>query len=126
MVLGGWIPDTPDPLDFMESLLGATSIPTPTNQTTRGSNFCRWRSQEMDAALEKQRLNPDAATWRRICDLARTEAPAFPLMYGPRIAVVSWRARNFPRDFGTGPFLAKVELPENTPTDTSQLAAVRE
>ena len=61
MVLGGWIPDTPDPLDFMESLLGATSIPSPANQTTRGSNFCRWRGAEMDQALEKQRLKPESA-----------------------------------------------------------------
>src|SRR5205823_3512274 len=67
MVLGGWIPDTPDPLDFMESLLGATSIPSPANQTTRGSNFCRWRGAEMDQALEKQRLKPESATWQKIC-----------------------------------------------------------
>lgn len=124
MVLGGWIPDTPDPLDFIESLFGSSSIPSPSNQNTRGSNFCRWQSAEMDAALEKQRLNPDSATWQRICDIVRTEAPAFPIMYGPRIAVVSWRARNFPRDFGTGPFLAQVELPESVP-DTGQFAAVR-
>ena len=125
MVLGGWIPDTADPLDVMESLFGASSIPTPANQTIRGSNFCRWRSPEMEQALEKQRLDPDQPTWRRICDMVRNEAPAFPLMYGPRIAVVSWRARNFPRDFGTGPFLASVEVPESmSSTGTGQFALV--
>ncbi|HKF23113.1 MAG TPA: ABC transporter substrate-binding protein [Candidatus Angelobacter sp.] len=118
MVLGGWIPDTPDPVDFMESLLGSTGIPVPANQTTRASNFCRWRSPEMDQALEKQRLKPDPATWRSICDMVREEVPAFPLMYGPRIAVVSWRVRNFPRDFGTGAFLASVELPEASASAT--------
>ena len=127
MVLGGWIPDTPDPLDFMESLLGATSIPSPANQTTRGSNFCRWRGAEMDQALEKQRLKPEPATWQKICDMVRDEVPAFPLMYGPRIAVISWRARNFPRDFGTGPFLSSVELPESSSSanDSTQMAALR-
>ncbi len=127
MVLGGWIPDTADPLDMMESLFGAASIPTPTNSTIRGSNFCRWRSKELDEAVEKQRLNPDPANWRHICEMVRTEVPAVPLMYGPRIAVISWRARNFPHDFGTGPFLAQVDLPENTgsATDTAQFAAVR-
>jgi peptide/nickel transport system substrate-binding protein len=127
MVLGGWIPDTADSLDFMESLLGASSVPTPANQTTRASNFCRWRNAEMDQAPEKQRLKPETATWQRICDMVRHEAPAFPLMYGPRIAVVSWRARNFPRDFGTGPFLAKVELPESSSAtaDALQPVAVR-
>jgi ABC-type transport system substrate-binding protein len=128
MVLGGWIPDTADPLDVVESLLGTTSIPTPANQTTRGSNFCRWRNSAMQEALEKQRFNPDTATWQRICDMVRNEVPAFPLMYGPRIAVVSWRTRNFPRDFGTGPFLSKVDLPEGVlaSTDTGQVHAVRE
>ncbi|HEY6306900.1 MAG TPA: ABC transporter substrate-binding protein [Candidatus Angelobacter sp.] len=125
MVLGGWIPDTADPVDFMESLLGASSIPTPANQNTRASNFCRWRNPEIDQALEKQRLKPEPATWQRICDMVRHEVPAFPLMYGPRIAVVSWRTRNFPRDFGTGPFLSRVELPGVSVTDTGQVLAVR-
>ena len=123
MVLGGWIPDTPDPLDFVESLFGEASIPTPKNQTIRGSNFCRWRNQQMSKAMEEQRLKPETATWQRICEMVRNEVPAFPLMYGPRIAVVSWRTRNFPRDFGTGPFLSKVELPENLSTgDTGKFA----
>jgi ABC-type transport system substrate-binding protein len=93
----------------------------PANQTTRASNFCRWRSPEMDQALEKQRVKPDPATWRSVCDLVRQEVPAFPLMYGPRIAVVSWRAKNFPRDFGTGPFLANVELPESSASSTDMV-----
>ena len=125
MVLGGWIPDTPDPLDVMESLFGASSIPTRSTITTRGSNFCRWHNADLEKSLEKQRIDPDSATWQKICDQVRNEVPAFPLMYGPRIAVVSWRARNFPRDFGTGPFLAKVEVPEISAVDTSQLVAVQ-
>ena len=81
----------------------------------------------MDEALEKQRLKPEPATWQKICDMARDEVPAFPLMYGPRIAVISWRARNFPRDFGTGPFLSSVELPESASSanDSAQMAALR-
>jgi hypothetical protein len=67
----------------------------------------------MDEMLQKQRVNPDPSNWRNICDLLRKEVPLFPLMYGPRIAVVSWRAKNFSRDFGSGPFLSHVELPES-------------
>jgi hypothetical protein len=67
----------------------------------------------MDEMLQKQRIKPDPSNWQSICDQVRKEVPMFPLMYGPRIAVVSWRAKNFPRDFGSGPFLAQVELPES-------------
>jgi ABC-type transport system substrate-binding protein len=111
MMLSGWIPDTADPVDFMESLLASHSVPA-NGQATRGSNLSRWRNPAVDEMLQKQRVNPDPANWRNICDLLRKEVPLFPLMYGPRIAVVSWRAKNFPRDFGSGPFLSHVELPE--------------
>jgi ABC-type transport system substrate-binding protein len=112
LLLAGWIPDTSDPVDFMESLLASHAVPSRSNQATRGSNLSRWRNAAMDEMLQKQRVKPDPANWVRICDLVRNEAPLFPLMYGPRIAVVSWRVRNFPRDFGSGPFLSQVELPE--------------
>ncbi len=112
LLLAGWIPDTSDPVDFMESLLASHTVPSRSNQAMRGSNLSRWRNEAMDEMLQKQRVKPEPATWLRICEMVRNEAPLFPLMYGPRIAVVSWRARNFPRDFGSGPFLAQVELPE--------------
>jgi len=112
LLLAGWIPDTSDPVDFIESLLASHAVPSRSNQATRGSNLSRWRNAAMDDMLQKQRLKPDPANWLRICEMLRNEAPLFPLMYGPRIAVVSWRVRNFPRDFGSGPFLAQVELPE--------------
>jgi ABC-type transport system substrate-binding protein len=113
LLLAGWIPDTSDPVDFMESLLASNTIPSSSNQATRGSNLSRWRNNAMDEALQKQRMKPEPANWQRICELVRNEAPLVPLMYGPRIAVVSWRAKNFPRDFGSGPFLAQVELPDS-------------
>jgi ABC-type transport system substrate-binding protein len=112
LLLAGWIPDTSDPVDFMESLLASHAVPSRSNQATRGSNLSRWRNTAMDELLQKQRVKPDSANWLRICDLVRSEVPLFPLMYGPRIAVVSWRVRNFPRDFGSGPFLSQVELPD--------------
>ncbi len=113
LLLAGWIPDTSDPLDFMQSLLATDSIPAKTNQASRGSNFSRWRNPNMDRELEKQRTQPEPATWRTICEMVKTEVPLFPLMYGPRIAVVSWRARNFPRQFSSGAFLSQVDVPAN-------------
>jgi ABC-type oligopeptide transport system substrate-binding subunit len=110
MLLAGWIPDTADPLDFMQSLLATDSIPGSSNQISRVSNLSRWRDATLDRAIEKQRMQPEPATWQGICDIVRAEVPLFPLMYGPRIAVVSWRTKNFPRQFSSGPFLAQIEL----------------
>lgn len=113
LLLAGWIPDTADPVDFMESLLASHCVPSSANHATRGSNLSRWRNTAMDEALQRQRVNPDPSNWQGICELVRKESPLVALMYGPRIAVVSWRAKNFPRDFGSGPFLSQVELPES-------------
>ena len=119
LLLAGWIPDTPNQLDFAESLLASHNVPSGANQATRGSNYSRWRNADIDAAIQKQRVKPETANWQRICELVKNEVPLFPLMYGPRIAVVSWRAKNFPRDFGSGAFLSQVEVPDSTPTRAS-------
>ena len=110
LVLAGWIPDTPDPLDYLESLLTTHCIPAAGRAASKGSNFSRWRNSGMDQAIEMERNKPDPANWQRICDLLRTEVPLFPLMYGPHTVVVTWRVKNFPRNFCNRPFLAGLEL----------------
>jgi ABC-type transport system substrate-binding protein len=114
LLLAGWIPDTSDPLDFMQSLLGSDCIPG--KPASRGSNFSRWRDTTLDQAIERHRTRAEPETWKGICDVIRDEIPLFPLMYGPRIAVVSWRTKHFPREFGSGPFLSEVELPSGNET----------
>lgn len=109
LLLSGWIPDTSDPLDVMETLFTSDSIPN-TTDATRGSNFARWSNPAFDEAVRIQRTEPSQQNWKQICQLLSTEVPAFPLMYGAHMGVVSWRVKQFPRDFGFRPFLAEVEL----------------
>src|SRR5258708_20989356 len=77
LMLSGWIPDTADAVDFMESLLASHSVPSSANQATRGSNISRWRNAAMDEMLQKQRVSPDPTNWRSMSDLLRKEAPLF-------------------------------------------------
>jgi peptide/nickel transport system substrate-binding protein len=111
LFLSGWIPDTPDPLDFMEALLASRSVPTIGPESKQpGRNLSRWRSPEMDAALDRQRRQREQSSWREISDLLRSQVPLFPLMYGPRVVVLSRRIKKVPEFFGYRPFLAELEV----------------
>jgi peptide/nickel transport system substrate-binding protein len=109
LLLSGWIPDTSDPLDIMETLFTSDCIPAPSD-ATRGSNFARWSNAAFDEAVNLHRTAPTPQSWGKICQLLSDQVPAFPLMYGPHMGVVSWRVKKFPRDFGFRPFLAEIEL----------------
>jgi len=110
MFLSGWIPDTPDPLDFMDALLASGSVPVGPKETQPGRNLSRWKNPAMDAALERQRKHHEQASWREISDLLRSEVPLLPLMYGPRVVVHSRRVKKVPEFFGYRPFLAQLEI----------------
>lgn len=110
LVLSGWIPDTSDPLDYMESLLATHSVPASGRGASKGSNLSRWKNADADLAIDRERMRRDPENWTKLCDLLRTEVPLLPLMYGPRSVVVTWRAKNFPRNFVHRPFMAELEL----------------
>ncbi|MBZ5523721.1 MAG: hypothetical protein LAP21_15925 [Acidobacteriia bacterium] len=114
LVLSGWIPDTSDPLDYMESLIATPSIPASGRGASKGSNLSRWTSDAVDQAIDRERMRPDPDNWKQMCDLLQSEVPLLPLMYGPRSVVVTWRAKNFPRNFGHRPFLAELELEQRS------------
>jgi ABC-type oligopeptide transport system substrate-binding subunit len=110
LLLSGWIPDTSDPLDMMETLFTSDCIPNALLDAARGANFARWRNAAFDAAVQLQRSRPTSTNWNEICRLLSQEVPAFPLMYGPHVCVASWRIKRFPRNFAFKPFLAEIEL----------------
>jgi ABC-type transport system substrate-binding protein len=110
LLLSGWIPDTSDPLDMMETLFTSDCIPNGPTDATRGSNFARWSNAAFDAAVDIQRTEPSHDNWKKICRLLSEEVPAFPLMYGPHMGVVSWHVKKFPRQFAFRPFLAEIEM----------------
>lgn len=86
-----------DPVDFVEALVSSKAIPQPGSAMSNHANFSRWRSPEVDEAIE--RLGRDRQGSERILNgILRSvaeEVPVFPLLYGSATAVHSWRLRGF-------------------------------
>jgi peptide/nickel transport system substrate-binding protein len=95
MVLGGWIADTPDPADFLESNLHSAHIQSPSAGRGVGHiNLARFRSGAMDEALRLFREDPTPENRTGVLQIVAREVPLLPLMYGPSVVVSAWRVKN--------------------------------
>ena len=95
MVLGGWVADTPDPADFLESNLHSSHIQSPSAGRGVGHiNLARFRSAAMDEALRRFREDPSPENRAGVLQIVAREVPLLPLMYGPTVVVSAWRVRN--------------------------------
>jgi ABC-type transport system substrate-binding protein len=95
MVLGGWIADTPDPADFLESNLHSAHIQSASASRGVGHiNLARFRSPAMDEALRLFRANPTPENRVGVLQIVAREVPLLPLMYGPTVVVSAWRVKN--------------------------------
>jgi ABC-type transport system substrate-binding protein len=111
LVLGGWVADTPDAVDYLESTVGAVNIPVPDVSPATTCNYARWRDDETDRLLVRARQGSNTqsaidAILERVAD----QVPLIPLMYGPRVFVHAWRVRGFSPDESVMPDLASVTL----------------
>jgi ABC-type transport system substrate-binding protein len=110
LALWGWIPDTPDQVDYLQALLASSWIPRPGHSAAYCGNLARFKSQAMDAALTSYRSERREETLTEVHRLLQDEAPLLPLLYGTRIAVMSWRFTSRPASFEWRPFLAETPL----------------
>ncbi len=94
MVLSGWIADTADPADYLESQLSSRQVPDANNMVVSG-NVARYRSEVVDAALDNFRSDPSADSEAAVHDLLSEQVPLFPIMYGPTIYASTWRLKGF-------------------------------
>lgn len=95
LVLGGWIADTPDPADFLESNLHSEHIQSPNAGRGVGHiNLARFRSAAMDEALQRFREDPTPENRAGVLQIVAREVPLLPLMYGPSVVVSAWRVKN--------------------------------
>ncbi len=93
MVLAGWIADTPDPADFLDSVLRSDRIQTEMKTSVPCANRSRLRSPEIDAALSAFRADPSPARRTAVLELVQAQMPLLPLMYGPTVAISSWKLK---------------------------------
>lgn len=94
MTLAGWLADTMDPCDFLESNLASNRVPQADNLAV-ASNLGRLRSPEMDAAIDAFRGDRRPENLEAITRIADQEVPLVPLMYGPAASVRTYRLANF-------------------------------
>ncbi len=94
MTLSGWVADTLDPCDFLDSNLASERIPTWENLAV-SSNHSRFRSAAMDEALARYRGDASEASLGAILDLLSQEVPLVPLMYGSAATIMSFKILNF-------------------------------
>lgn len=95
LYLGGWIADTPDPVDFLEALLFSEAIPGVGRGMANQANFSRWRWPAADDVLERLRGNPDDRDRLKLLRDVAEQVPILPLLYGPATAVNAWRLEGF-------------------------------
>jgi peptide/nickel transport system substrate-binding protein len=94
LVLAGWIADTPDPADFLESNLHSDHIQAPNQPRVGHNNLARYRNPAMDAALRRFREGPAAESREAVLQLIASDVPLMPLLYGPTVVVSAWRVKN--------------------------------
>ncbi len=110
LALSGWIADTPDPADYLESVLSSKLVPVAGAPLVNRANLARLDDPRMDAALAAYRSNPSERHRQQILELLRREVPLLPLMYGPTIVAHSWRVTNFRMSPLGIPFFATMDL----------------
>lgn len=112
LVLGGWIADTAEPLDFYEALFSPASIPSASNNNPNSCNMARWDDPETNALLAALRQSGSASLHQNIEDRITAERPLIPLMYGPSIAIHGWHVQGFAWGQQPFPSFTELELPE--------------
>lgn len=95
MILSGWVADTHEPIDFLESELASWAIPTPGNRCGLCHNYSRYRSKAVDGAVRAYRESRKPAALQAIFDAMRDDVPFVPLAHGPSAIVLSSKVRGW-------------------------------
>jgi len=95
LALSGWLADSMDPVDFLDTILGPESVPGDDRRHVIDGNLSHWRSDEIKQALERFAEDPSERSKQAILEILRRETPNLPLLYGPTIYVYSPKVAGF-------------------------------
>ena len=94
LALTGWIADTLDPIDYLESCLSARAIPGPGGISFH-ANLARWRDETASGLLRRLRTETGGQAQEELLRLVAEEVPLLPLVTGSLAYVHSFSVRNF-------------------------------
>ena len=97
LALTGWIADTLDPTDFLESCLSVKAIPSP-DEISFHANLARWRNQAATELLRRLRTDSAGQGQEAVLRLVAEEMPLLPLVTGALVYVHAFSVRNFVPD----------------------------
>lgn len=110
MMLSGWVADTEDPADFLESLVAEEGIPMANQPVGAHCNMSRWRHPGVQDAVGRLRTEPGETHQNAALELVAEEVPLVPLMTGSFAYVHSYRVAGFePTPLGI-PYFSSLEL----------------
>jgi ABC-type oligopeptide transport system substrate-binding subunit len=111
MALAGWIADTADNVDFLDSLLHSDSIPSAGKPVVKTSNIARWNDAETDRLLAQLRTGKVPDAQRAVLDRVADQVPLLPIAYGPSVTITSWRVQRFqPHPFSIYQVFAELDV----------------
>jgi ABC-type transport system substrate-binding protein len=110
LVLGGWLADTPDPIDYLDSTVGSGGILGTGQVPAATSNYSRWRDDEVDRLLAEARAGAGTRAIDEVLARVASEVPLVPLMHGPRVIVHAWRVKGYDPDASVFPDFATIDL----------------
>ncbi len=96
LALAGWVADTMDPCDFLDCCFASDRVPLPNDEglLSVACNYGHLRSLQMDAALNRYRVDRQQENLRAIVDVIEREVPLVPIMYGSSTCVHGFKVRN--------------------------------
>lgn len=95
LALMGNIPDSPDPSDYLQAVIGSEAVPEGAEGASFAFNFSRYRSREIDDLIAAYRKDRRDETLGEIGVVLGRDVPMVPLMYGRACVAHSWRLRGF-------------------------------
>lgn len=94
MTLVGWVADTMDPVDYLESVLASYRIPADKSLAVC-ANESRLQSPELDELLQQWRATRTSSHLEDILDIVGREGSSAPLFYGASATVYAFSVQNF-------------------------------
>lgn len=118
LVLGGWVAESEDPVDYLEALVSSSAIPGRGHLPVAASNYARWVDPVVDALLGEARLGQPTAIDDLLARVA-SQVPFVPLMHGPRVVVHSWRVKGYDPEASVIPELSTLDVPPDSPSGSA-------